>query len=178
MVYRIYVEKKPGFDVEAEGLKNELVSLLGVSDADRSAPAQPLRRGGHRRGTVPAVVHPPCSASRRWITPTTRCLSSRVCPLPWSICPASSTSAPTRPPSASSSSAQGERPLVRYGPGLSAAGQPDRGAGGGDQEVCHQPGGGPRGLAWKQQDTLKMEYPIPSRRGGAGRASTSWTRRA
>ena len=32
MVYRIYVEKKPGFDVEAEGLKNELVSLLGVSD--------------------------------------------------------------------------------------------------------------------------------------------------
>ena len=24
MVYRIYVEKKPGFDVEATGLKNEL----------------------------------------------------------------------------------------------------------------------------------------------------------
>ena len=31
MVYRIYVEKKPGFDVEAQGLKNELVSLLAVS---------------------------------------------------------------------------------------------------------------------------------------------------
>ena len=31
MVYRIYVEKKPGFDVEAEGLKKELVSLLGVA---------------------------------------------------------------------------------------------------------------------------------------------------
>ena len=30
MVYRIYVEKKPGFDVEAEGLRNELVSLLGI----------------------------------------------------------------------------------------------------------------------------------------------------
>ena len=30
MVYRIYVEKKPGFDVEAQGLKNELVSLLGI----------------------------------------------------------------------------------------------------------------------------------------------------
>ena len=28
---RLFVEKKPGFDVEAEGLKNELVSLLGVS---------------------------------------------------------------------------------------------------------------------------------------------------
>ena len=31
MVYRIYVEKKPGFDVEAEGLKKELVSLLGAT---------------------------------------------------------------------------------------------------------------------------------------------------
>ena len=31
MVYRIYVEKKPGFDVEAEGLKKELLSLLGVA---------------------------------------------------------------------------------------------------------------------------------------------------
>ena len=30
MVYRIYVEKKSGFDVEAQGLKNELVSLLGI----------------------------------------------------------------------------------------------------------------------------------------------------
>ena len=30
MVYRIYVEKKPGFDVEATGLKNELTSLLGI----------------------------------------------------------------------------------------------------------------------------------------------------
>ena len=26
----IYVEKKPGFDVEATGLKNELTSLLGI----------------------------------------------------------------------------------------------------------------------------------------------------
>ena len=32
MVYRIYVEKKPGFDVEAEGLRNELVSLLGIKE--------------------------------------------------------------------------------------------------------------------------------------------------
>ena len=30
MVYRIYVEKKPGFDVEASGLKNELTGLLGI----------------------------------------------------------------------------------------------------------------------------------------------------
>ena len=31
MVYRVYVEKKPGFDVEAQALKNELVSLLGIT---------------------------------------------------------------------------------------------------------------------------------------------------
>ena len=30
MVYRVYVEKKPGFDGEAQGLLNELKSLLGV----------------------------------------------------------------------------------------------------------------------------------------------------
>ncbi|MCH4265710.1 MAG: phosphoribosylformylglycinamidine synthase [Solobacterium sp.] len=30
MVYRIYVEKKPGFDVEAEALKKELQELLGI----------------------------------------------------------------------------------------------------------------------------------------------------
>ena len=32
MVYRIYVEKKPGFDGEAQSLKNELVSLLGIKE--------------------------------------------------------------------------------------------------------------------------------------------------
>ena len=32
MVYRNYVEKKPGFDVEATGLKNELTSLLGIKE--------------------------------------------------------------------------------------------------------------------------------------------------
>ena len=30
MVYRIYVEKKPGFDGEAQGLCHELVDLLGI----------------------------------------------------------------------------------------------------------------------------------------------------
>ncbi|MBQ8647019.1 MAG: phosphoribosylformylglycinamidine synthase, partial [Oscillospiraceae bacterium] len=34
MVYRIYVEKKPGFDVEAQQLRSELVSLLGVTELD------------------------------------------------------------------------------------------------------------------------------------------------
>ena len=31
MVSRIYVEKKPGFDVEAQQLKAELTEILGVS---------------------------------------------------------------------------------------------------------------------------------------------------
>ena len=30
MAYRIYVEKKPGFDGEAQGLKHELVELVGI----------------------------------------------------------------------------------------------------------------------------------------------------
>ena len=55
MVYRIYVEKKPGFDVEANGLKNELTSLLGIKGPDRSASAEPLRCRRHRRGTVQPV---------------------------------------------------------------------------------------------------------------------------
>ena len=30
MVYRIYVERKPGFDLEAKSLKNDVVNLLGI----------------------------------------------------------------------------------------------------------------------------------------------------
>ena len=32
MVYRIYVEKKPGFDGEAQGLLHELVDLVGIKN--------------------------------------------------------------------------------------------------------------------------------------------------
>ena len=32
MVYRIYVEKKPGFDGEAQGLLHELVDLVGIQN--------------------------------------------------------------------------------------------------------------------------------------------------
>ena len=31
MVYRIFVEKKPGFDQEAEALCRELTDILGIS---------------------------------------------------------------------------------------------------------------------------------------------------
>ncbi len=42
MVYRIYVEKKPGFDVEAQGLKNEIGQPAGHPVPERPAPAEPL----------------------------------------------------------------------------------------------------------------------------------------
>ena len=65
MVSRIYVEKKPGFDVEAQQLKAELTEILGVSgltgvrvinryDVEASA----------RSFSIPAF--PPCSPSPRW----------------------------------------------------------------------------------------------------------------
>ncbi len=105
MVYRIYVEKKPGFDVEANGLKNELTGLLGI----RSLTGLRLLNRYDVEGIDEVLFHQcaaPCSASRRWITPMPSCPQQTACPLPWSICPASSTSAPTPPPSASSSSAR------------------------------------------------------------------------
>ena len=35
MVYRVYVEKRPGLEVEAAGLKNDLVSLLGIAGLEK-----------------------------------------------------------------------------------------------------------------------------------------------
>lgn len=34
MVFRVYVEKKPGFDIESQQLRNELVSIVGISTLD------------------------------------------------------------------------------------------------------------------------------------------------
>ena len=54
MVSRIYVEKKPGFDVEAQQLKGELTEILGIK-ASRPEDYQPLRRRGHRQGAFPVL---------------------------------------------------------------------------------------------------------------------------
>ena len=70
MVYRIYVEKKPGFDVEAEGLKNELVSLLGIQSLSGVRLLNRYDVEGIDRGAVRTSAPPRCSASRRWTTPT------------------------------------------------------------------------------------------------------------
>ena len=45
MVRRVYVEKKPGFAVQAEELKHEIQSYLGLGRRDRRAGADPLRCG-------------------------------------------------------------------------------------------------------------------------------------
>ena len=52
MVYRIYVEKKPGFDGEAQGLLHELTELLGIKSLTGLRLLKPLRRGGHRQRAV------------------------------------------------------------------------------------------------------------------------------
>ena len=52
MVYRVFVEKKPGLDNEAAALRNDAVSFLGHSEPGKSAAFEPLRRGEHRPRAV------------------------------------------------------------------------------------------------------------------------------
>ncbi len=119
----------------------------------------------------------PCSASRRWMTPTQSCPLPRACPLPWSICPASSTSAPHSAAECIQLISQGERPLVRSARVYLLDGTSDRSrAGGRDQEVRHQPGGGPRGFAGARDP--EDGVPRARARGECWRASPSWTRQA
>ena len=104
--------KKPGFDVEANGLKNELTRPAARHPvAHRPAPAQPLRRGGidevlFHQCVSTVFSEPPVE------TPGAQLSGMRARHLPWSTCPASSTSVrfrrrvhPAHQP--------GERPLVR-----------------------------------------------------------------
>ena len=46
MVSRIYVEKKPGFDVEAQQLKGELTEILGIKGIEVRHLVNRLRRDG------------------------------------------------------------------------------------------------------------------------------------
>ncbi len=47
MVSRVYVEKKPGFDVEAQQLRARAARHPGDRATRGPAPGEPLRRGGH-----------------------------------------------------------------------------------------------------------------------------------
>ncbi len=42
MVFRVYVEKKQGFDVEAKQLANELKTIFGIGLAEECASRQSL----------------------------------------------------------------------------------------------------------------------------------------
>ena len=59
MVYRIYVEKKPGFDGEAQGLKHELVELVGIKGLKALRLLNRYDVEGLRKPS------PPCSANRQ-----------------------------------------------------------------------------------------------------------------
>ena len=96
MVYRIYVEKKPGFDVEANGLKNELTSLLGIKDLTGLR----LLNRYDVEGIDEALFNQ-CVSTVFSEPPVDNTYDA----LPQlSTCPVSSTSAQLLPPSASSSS--------------------------------------------------------------------------
>ena len=64
MVYRIYVEKKPGFDGEAQGLYHELTELLGIQGLKSLRLLNRYDVEGIDRELFERPS-PPCSASRR-----------------------------------------------------------------------------------------------------------------
>ena len=112
--FHIYVEKKPGFDVEGQQLAHELRApghhLLEV------APGEPLRRGGHLAGAVSIR----CIAHRCSPRPQVDVASARSCPRPMArrcspwvparpVRPARGLGKPVHPADPS----QGERPEVR-----------------------------------------------------------------
>ena len=51
MVFRVYVEKKPGFDVAAQQLANELRTILGI-EALKNVRLVNRYDGRHQRGAV------------------------------------------------------------------------------------------------------------------------------
>ena len=99
MVYRIYVEKKPGFDVEANGLKNELTGLLGI----RSLTGLRLLNRYDVEG-IDQALFDQCVSTVFSEPPVDNTYAQL--PEQEGTCPASSTSVPIPPPSASSSSAR------------------------------------------------------------------------
>ena len=92
MVFRVYVEKKQGFDVEAKQLANELKTILGIASLKNVRlvnryDVEALARNCSHRPPLP------CSVSRRSIMFPPICLISvLIMCLLWSICPVSSTS--------------------------------------------------------------------------------------
>ena len=100
MVYRIYVEKKPGFDGEAQGLFHELVDLLGITRLKGLRLINRYDVEGIDEELFQKAI--PTVFSEPPVDVTYKDLPGLPPSLRWSTCPASSTSAPTPPASASS----------------------------------------------------------------------------
>ena len=102
MVSRVYVEKKPGFDVEARQLKGELTAILGISGLTGLRLINRYDVEGIDEELfarcVPTVFSEPQVDVVYDELPADGVATSS----PSSSCPASSTSARTPPPSASS----------------------------------------------------------------------------
>ena len=111
MVSRVYVEKKPGFDGEARALAAELRDIVGISGLTGVRLVNRYDVEGATdelfAACVPTVFSEPQSDTATFELPEP---TARRCS-PWSFCPASSTSAPIRRASASSSSARASAPL-------------------------------------------------------------------
>ena len=108
MVYRVYVEKKPGFALEADALLKDIRSFLRIESLKGLRLLNRNDGEGAQKDlfdrSVRTIFPRRSSITPRRITRTTGILCSR-----WNICPASTTSARTAPRSACSwlSSASG-----------------------------------------------------------------------
>ena len=143
MVYRIYVEKKPGFDGEAQGLLHELVDLVGIQNLTGLRLLNRYDVEGIDavlfQQAVPTVFsEPPVDVTYDKLPDAKTVFAVEYLPGQFD----------QRADSASECIqllSQGERPAVRSAPRLSAGRRPDRRRPGRHQEVRHQPRRGPRG---------------------------------
>ena len=141
MVYRIYVEKKPGFDGEAQGLLHELVDLVGIQNLTGLRLLNRYDVEGIDavlfQQAVPTVFsEPPVDVTYDKLPDAKTVFAVEYLPGQFD----------QRADSASECIqllSQGERPAVR--PRLSAGRRPDRRRPGRHQEVRHQPRRSPRG---------------------------------
>ena len=143
MVYRIYVEKKPGFDGEAQGLLHELVDLVGIQNLTGLRLLNRYDVEGIDavlfQQAVPTVFsEPPVDVTYDKLPDARTVFAVEYLPGQFD----------QRADSASECIqllSQGERPAVRLRPRLPAGRRPDRRRPGRHQEVRHQPRRGPRG---------------------------------
>ena len=174
MVYRIYVEKKPGFDVEANGLKNELTSLLGIKDLTGLRLLNRYDVEGIDEALFDQCVstvfsEPPVDNTYAEL-PASEGVSFAVEYLPGQFDQRAASAA-----ECIQLISQGERPLVRSARVylLEGALTPEQVTE--IKKYVINPVEA-REASLETKDTLKMDYPVPAAVAVLERASTSWTR--